>query len=244
MIQLKVKGFEHYLISKDGKVFNTRGANGLLRNGPRELKSHPNKNTGYHSVVLRAKNLKPISKNVHRLVAEHYIPNPDNKPQVNHKDGNKNNNSISNLEWMTHSENQRHAWEIGLLNNETYNKKTIAIRNDKVLLNQGLEHYKLYQNIGYVMNMWSVKSYHIVKKLLVENGVDMNTHRKYHTGSLTPLAEQEIKNYFTDVFTKKIKPFKNSSDYISYIKNKYGINFSLSGYYRIRSFVKKELFSN
>lgn len=51
---------------------------------------------------------------VHRLVAEEYLPNPDNKPEVNHIDGNKHNNFYSNLEWVSKKENCRHAWENSL----------------------------------------------------------------------------------------------------------------------------------
>ncbi|QDA60261.1 HNH endonuclease [Hymenobacter jejuensis] len=53
---------------------------------------------------------------MHRLVALRFIANPDNKPDVNHIDGNKANNSIENLEWVTKSENTRHAFATGLMN--------------------------------------------------------------------------------------------------------------------------------
>lgn len=68
---------------------------------------------GYERVCLFKTNREKRYK-VHRLVAMTFIPNPDNKPQVNHIDGNKRNNSVSNLEWVTGEENVHHARNNGL----------------------------------------------------------------------------------------------------------------------------------
>lgn len=74
----------------------------------RPLATHIN-NRGYRAVCLRKTTFM-----VHRLVAQAFIPNPENKPVVNHIDGNKLNNHVSNLEWATVAENNRHARETGL----------------------------------------------------------------------------------------------------------------------------------
>ncbi len=100
----QIKDFPNYLITLDGKVFSLYTMKFL------KLKIT---NAGYNQIQLfHNGNYKLYS--VHRLVAEAYILNPNNKPQVNHIDGNKLNNIVCNLEWMTASENQQHCSDNGL----------------------------------------------------------------------------------------------------------------------------------
>lgn len=85
---------------------------GDIRNGDKILK--PSIHKGYQVVVLCNKGFRRTI-NVHRLVALAFIDNPNNLPCVNHKDGNKQNNCVFNLEWCTHGQNEKHAWKLGLI---------------------------------------------------------------------------------------------------------------------------------
>ena len=75
-------------------------------------------NCGYVSVRL-SKGGKTFTRFVHRLMAEAFIPNPLNKKYTNHRDGKKLNNTLENLEWVTHSENMKHAYSMGLIRKKT-----------------------------------------------------------------------------------------------------------------------------
>lgn len=88
---------------------------GKLRNAITGTEYKLNIANGYYSVCvsLGSRNDKKLFK-AHRAVAETFIPNPENKPTINHKDGNKLNNNVDNLEWATYSENTQHAFDTGL----------------------------------------------------------------------------------------------------------------------------------
>ncbi len=80
---------------------------------------------GYNIICL-TKNSKRKTHKIHRLVAEAFIPNLENKREVNHKDGNKQNNNVKNLEWATRKENMRHAYKTGLNGGEHFFNNSTA----------------------------------------------------------------------------------------------------------------------
>lgn len=82
---------------------------------------------GYAYVQLYRKD-KKVNCAVHQLVAKAFITNPDNKPMVNHIDGNKLNNNACNLEWCTCSENHKHAWNTGLQDVEKHRDRMIGTK--------------------------------------------------------------------------------------------------------------------
>lgn len=104
---IKINGNDtDYIIYENGSVYSIKTKKFL---SPRQSENDDN----YLTIVLYV-NGKAYQRYIHRLVAEAFIPNPDNKPEVNHKDGDKTNPDISNLEWVTKSENIIHAFKTGL----------------------------------------------------------------------------------------------------------------------------------
>ena len=110
-----IKGFEgKYQISNLGRVKS------LQRNGRPERILRLNLIKGYAYTTLSNGSRGKKKLKVHRLVAEAFIPNPHNKPEVNHIDGDKRNCKVENLEWVTHQENCKHAYETGLRTDNVY----------------------------------------------------------------------------------------------------------------------------
>lgn len=94
---------------------------------------------GYPMVVFSVGN-KRVGKKIHRLVAEAFIPNPKNKPQVNHKNGQKEDNSVENLEWCTSLENIRHSFEKGLNSGKKGEKHPLSKLKKEDVINIRLLH--------------------------------------------------------------------------------------------------------
>lgn len=107
-----IPGYEGvYQVSNAGNVLSLNAYGHTIK---RPLKQRLNRN-GYLVVILNHKKHQ-YYVGVHILVAKTFIPNPEHKPQVNHKDGNKTNNHVQNLEWNTARENVQHAIRTGLKN--------------------------------------------------------------------------------------------------------------------------------
>ena len=131
-----IKDYEQlYEISNTGKVrrkdsilTRSNGRQLPVKGGEMQLRDNGN---GYLRVKL-CKNNKSRRVLIHRLIAEHFIPQPEGLTVINHIDGNKQNNNISNLEWTTQKENIRHARETGLVDVKKW-KNSIAETGRRVI---------------------------------------------------------------------------------------------------------------
>lgn len=116
-----IVGHENYTISKCGVVTNAETGKPLIVGINTQ---------GYCHVTLGKKLVR-----LHRIIADAFIHNPEDKKTVNHIDGDKKNNSIDNLEWATYSENNKHAYDTGLkvVSNKTRESaKTVGLNNRKL----------------------------------------------------------------------------------------------------------------
>lgn len=131
----QVEGFERYIVSNTGRVIST------LKNRTKELKPQQDA-IGYLHYRLYpedarfgfypdGRGVKPKLFKAHKLVLETFSPTLDTTLEVNHKDGDKHNNNLTNLEWVTRSENIQHSWDIG---RRIYTHKKIARSNRKPIV--------------------------------------------------------------------------------------------------------------
>jgi hypothetical protein len=162
-----------YYVSEFGDVISINNIDKLTRLKVYETKIYTkkkNKKDGYLYVKLSIHG-KTKAKFIHRLVAETYIPNPESKPEVNHIDGDKHNNYVYNLEWVTSKENKEHAKSHGLANysccedcgRAKYSNKQIerackllsenkyTLKRYQKCLAYLLKHYTIYVQIKYTI---------------------------------------------------------------------------------------------
>ena len=169
------KGSDRYLVTKDGKVFSTYTYKFLTLK--KQYRGEAG-NSKYDLVVnISLKEADPKNYLVHRLVAETYIPNPDNKPQVNHIDGDPSNNNVDNLEWVTCKENAEHASKTKLYTG-TY-RAAVVIENE-----YKLEVVKTFNSITQAYNKGYAISVPNCQTTCKDNiGItdikDYSTHNKY-----------------------------------------------------------------
>jgi|DEB0MinimDraft_6_1074348.scaffolds.fasta_scaffold129751_1 hypothetical protein len=153
---MEVKGFPYYFIYPDGRVYSEK-SNKFLK--------HNNDGNGYLFVRLKT------NKKVHRLVAEHYIPNPENKREVDHIDRDKNNNRVENLRWVSSKENCKNRNPKRVQKNNKLGHKNISFTNNKT--------YKfLIQRKGVYVN----KTFKTLTDALCYKFYFLLSHRKYLFG--------------------------------------------------------------
>ena len=153
--------YENYYVNEEGDVFSTKF------NKVRKLKQ-ANLGDGYLQINI-CNNNKVKAIPVHRLVAETFIPNPQKKIDVNHKNGIKSDNRVQNLEWNTRKENMKHAFSIGLLNPSTGKDNG----NSKLIEEQVLEIRELYKIKKY--NQTKLGKMYCVNQMIISLIVNKKT---------------------------------------------------------------------
>lgn len=117
-----IEEFPNYGITKDGNVINIKN----------KYIKHTYLNDDGYVVIKLYRNNKYKVRSIHRLMAIAFLDNPNNLLEVNHKDGNKLNNSLENLEWCSHSYNIKHAWDNHLIINTKERSDKIKQKNKDI----------------------------------------------------------------------------------------------------------------
>lgn len=144
--------FPNYRIYENGVIeSNFKHKTNIPCDTWRQVKPIFDKSCGYFIVTLCSGTGVRKNKRVHRLLCEAFIPNPENKKHVNHKNGNKLDNDITNLEWATEKENSKHAVLIGLCDQRRITQETQISQLD--LMGNLIESYPSIHEAGRLTNI-------------------------------------------------------------------------------------------
>lgn len=172
-----IEGYENkYQVSNFGRVRSLINSHGNPRTILKILKLDRGKE-GYLYIALSKENKKKPFK-VHRLVAKAFIPNPENKPQVNHIDGNKQNNRADNLEWVTPSENIQHAYKSGLIKTRKSTRKGERAIGAKLTNAQAKEIRRKYKKGSRDKNIYTLAKEYEVSSITILKVVNHKTYKE------------------------------------------------------------------
>jgi hypothetical protein len=230
---LHVNGYENYEVSNKGNVKNKKTG--------RKLRPA---NRGGYLIVGLCKNSKVKGFPVHRLVASAFIPNPENKPQVNHKDKNRSNNNLENLEWTTALENNIHRsngviqttnqnvsiWRIEKDTNEKLQLYSSILEAAQWLVNNNLSPsiHNVRGNISYTIYgrhktccgfKWMMKEqFHLENEEWRNVKINDKTYQNYFVSNLGRFKNSK------GIIMENYKPHHSGYIYLRVDKNKYALH--------------------
>ncbi len=190
----------NYWVSTCGNVYNMQRGN--------LLQGSSNRVTGYYVYKITINGIKK-TRLIHRLVAETFIPNPENKKEVNHLDGNKYNNRLDNLEWATPSENQHHAFKLGLNHS---NRKTSGIKMNPELIFEIKKLHKEGVNLVQISKRYNVTRGCISDIIHGRTWKDASYIKKIKNGDIVQFEDG------TYVYLGKIDNEHNFAPFVSHIE--------------------------
>lgn len=198
----QIKNFPNYYVSNFGRIWS------VSKNNFKKLRKNK---YGYMITDLYNKNIN-YTFIIHRLVAEYFVPNPENKPEVNHKDGNKENNRADNLEWVTRKENIQHAIVNKLINNKgENNKQSILTEKDVKEIIYLLKHTSLTQleiaerfNVSF-QTISEIKLQKTWKYLNLDTMQIKKKTAKGERNGRCKIAEETARNIIRDIQNNKLK---------------------------------------
>ena len=152
---IELKNYKDYYINKYGTIIHlVRFLNIVI---DAVILKHSKDSNGYHIINLYS-NKKRTTAKIHRLVAETFIPNINNYPQINHKDENKNNNFVDNLEWCTAKYNNNYGTRINrAISLQCHKIKRLNIKTDEEIIFNSINEYARQMNITAAAIKYSIK---------------------------------------------------------------------------------------